>query len=223
MCTVHAISASKLNFTSEDLLQNFLYVNKDRFLMTVQVWIWPSNITWNNPTWAFFEQCSINVFFDNIIIYEEHGGSKAELLKVTESEYFDDCLQKSQYSFRSWANSVFIKVSPSCSFLVPEAAYTLPFRLFYHFTGCPNHVQSSFPNYAFIPKGYHYKGPYSGLKTWTPKHPYSIFSPIIKGWNPFMGMTCLSVCRSVALSSCTDFFNALRFWNTVFSNRRKGS
>jgi hypothetical protein len=34
-----------------------------------------------------------------------------------------------------------------------------------------------------------------------------------------MGMPCLSV----ALSSCTDLLNALRFWNTVFSNRRKGS
>jgi deoxyribodipyrimidine photolyase len=34
-----------------------------------------------------------------------------------------------------------------------------------------------------------------------------------------MGMTRLSV----ALSSCTDLLNALRFWNTVFSNRRKGS
>jgi hypothetical protein len=37
---------------------------------------------------------------------------------------------------------------------------------------------------------------------------------LIKGWNPFMGMPCLSV----ALSLCPveDLLNALRFWNTVF-------
>jgi hypothetical protein len=33
----------------------------------------------------------------------------------------------------------------------------------------------------------------------------------------------LSVALSAALSSCTDLLNTLRFWNTVFSNRRKGS
>jgi hypothetical protein len=40
-----------------------------------------------------------------------------------------------------------------------------------------------------------------------------------------MGMSCLSVDRSLARSLCpvADLLNALRFWNTVFSNRRKGS